>query len=762
MLLAAQIATEPIVALVVAAALFGLGRMVIHRVAFAEANPWLVRILTASLILHLLAAPTQIYVVDHVYNGIADWNRYTHTGAALAPNFRHFNFTTAGANVRQIVNDGSVSIATGIVMAIVGVNLTATFLVFSWLSFIGAIFFFRAFSLTFPGADHRRYAKMLFFLPSLIFWTADVSKESIMMFGLGLTAYGAAKFLARKPGGFVLVVPGVFISAYVRPNELLLILAGFAVAMMVPTAATRRQLGGVRRLISLVFLGGLLAIAVGVTFHYLHGGAGGSLSLQQTNANNQGQGLGFGSSGVPYSTNLITFPRDIYEVLFNPLPYNFHGLGELVAAGENTVVLVLIVMSYRNLRMVPRASFARPYVMLCLVYTGTFLYTFAALGNLGLIERERTMMLPFLLVLLSVPRAPKHRPPRYEWELRRRARLQLRAAAERSAPAGGSRPPRPAADPRVPPVSVRTRAPRCRPQRPRARHPEGGDRHGVGGYARIRRPGRRLRAARSSSGDSRPIQARPTASRLKCSTPRSRAARPSRIRSAPSSTRLAVAATRVSRSSPGTTKPVRSSCTIERTPGTAVATTGRPDRPASISTPGMPSPSGRLGNTMRSARRICSATSDREPSNSTPAFSAGRARASRKGPSPITVGPEVQAAGPQRRHHFDETIGSFARGEGAHEEHVGWLRRPAGCGRRRGWYTSGSRPLGVRTTLGRNPEKVDALVAHLLSLGRDHIGPSEQGAPQPQLRAPGRNRSRSRWRSRPGDGGGRPWPGPGT
>ena len=106
----------------VAAALFGLGRVVIRRVAYAENNPWLVRILTISLLLHLLAAPAQIFVVDHFYHGIADWIRYTHQGALLAPNFRAFNFTTAGANVRQIVNDGSVSIATGIVMAIVGVN----------------------------------------------------------------------------------------------------------------------------------------------------------------------------------------------------------------------------------------------------------------------------------------------------------------------------------------------------------------------------------------------------------------------------------------------------------------------------------------------------------------------------------------------------------------------------------------------------------------------------------------------------------------
>jgi len=427
-LIAAQIPSEPFVALLVAGILFGLGRMVIRRVAYAEANEWLIRILTISLVLHLLAAPGQIFVVDHFYHGIADWNRYVRQGSALSGHFRHFNFTTAGTDVRQLVNDGSVSIAAGIVMTLVGVNQLATFLVMSWLSFIGAIFFFRAFTLTFPGADHRRYALMLFLMPSLIFWTADISKESLMMLALGMISFGAAKFLARKRGGFVLVAPGVFIGAYVRPNELLLILVGFVVAMTIPTAGARKTFSGVKRLIGLVFLAGLLLLAVNVTVRYLHHGLN-SAALQTTNANNAATGF---SGNIPYSSNFVYLPRDIYEVLFNPLLFNAHGFGQRIAALENTVIVVLILISLRNLRMVPRAAFARPYVMLCAVYTAMFLYTFAALGNLGLIERERTMMLPFLLVLLCIPRTPRGRPSRYDWELRRRARLSRRMAAERA------------------------------------------------------------------------------------------------------------------------------------------------------------------------------------------------------------------------------------------------------------------------------------------------------------------------------------------
>lgn len=428
MLIAAGIPSEPFIGIVVALILFGLGRHIIRRVAHAEANPWLVRILTISLILHLLAAPTQIYVVSHFYGGIADWTRYLHQGALLAPDFRHFNFTLAGANVRGIVNDGSVSIAAGIVMTIVGVNEVATFLVFSWLSFIGAILFYRAFTLTFAGADHRRYALMVFLFPSLIFWTADVSKESLMTLGLGLTAYGAAKMLARQRGGFVLVVPGVAIGYLVRPNELVLVLAGFAVAMMIPVAGRQQTFSGLRHLARFVFLGGLLGFSIYLTVHYLHGG---KLSLEKTNANNQGTGLGFGSSGVPYSTSLATYPRDVYNVLFNPLPYKAHGTSQLFAALENTILIGLIVLSLRQLRIVLRTSFARPYVLLCVVYSAAFIYAFAALGNLGLIERERTMLLPFLFVPLCIPRAPRGAPPWYEWELRRRARAHYTRALER-------------------------------------------------------------------------------------------------------------------------------------------------------------------------------------------------------------------------------------------------------------------------------------------------------------------------------------------
>ena len=149
------------------------------------------------------------------------------------------------------------------------------------------------------------------------------------------------------------------------------------------------------------------------------------------NKNNQGPGSGFGSSGVGYSQSPLYYPKDIYVVLFDPLPFNAHGSGEKFQALQNTVLLGMLIASLRNLRILPRAAFARPYLIMCFVYVVSFCYFFAALGNLGLIAREATVMVPLYLGLLCIPRGPRRRPPRYIWELTRRQRAAYRRSGAR-------------------------------------------------------------------------------------------------------------------------------------------------------------------------------------------------------------------------------------------------------------------------------------------------------------------------------------------
>ena len=441
MILAASANTTPsnlVVAILVAGVLAAVSVPIIRRVARTEGDSRLVPLLTWCLVLHFLSAPTQIFVVDHVYHGVSDFTRYVQQGSRLAPNFRAGQFTLAGSGIKTILGDGSVSIAAGVVFTIVGVNELAGFLVFAWLSFIATIFFYRAFSITFPGADKRRYALMLFLLPSLIYWTSDVSKEAIVLLSLGVAAYGCARVLESMRGGYPMIVLGFLIGIAIRPNELALLVGAFTVAMLF-RGRLQGQLRSARRLSSFVFLAIALAVSAVLTVKFIHTSSG-SLSgtLSQIGKNNSGAGAGFGSSNVAFSANPLLYPRDIYTVLFDPLPITARSATQLIAAAENTIILALVLTSLRRLRLVWRVARARPYVMLCLVYSVAFLYAFAALGNLGLIERERTLLFPFFLVVLAFPVSPKGEPAAYPWEQQRRKRRD-RYRAVGPAPVAGSR-----------------------------------------------------------------------------------------------------------------------------------------------------------------------------------------------------------------------------------------------------------------------------------------------------------------------------------
>jgi hypothetical protein len=418
-----QIGSDPFTVVIVALVTFLAGRKVANHMAKVERDPRLVKILTWSLVLHLLCAPAEIWVVDHIYGGVADFNRYMFQGAYLSENIRAGQFTLAGTGIMKVEGDGMASIISGVVLTFVGPNKLAEFLVFAFLSFVGHVAFYRAFSITFPEANRRRYLYLIMFLPSLLFWTADVSKEAIMTFALGICALGVARVLVHAPRGYVWLLLGGTLGILVRPHEVALLAVGFAVAIIFRKRDPSLKMRGIRRIFSFIFVAVILVITDRVTEKYL--GNPSSLTKLLNNVhydNNTGAGAGFGSSSVSYSSNPLAYPKDVYSILFDPLPITAHSKSEYVAAFENTLILVLILISMRQLRAVIRTAWC-------------FLYVFASLGNLGLIDRERTLLLPFFLVLLCIPLSPKGQPKKYPWERvnrhrkKRRLSLQTRVAS---------------------------------------------------------------------------------------------------------------------------------------------------------------------------------------------------------------------------------------------------------------------------------------------------------------------------------------------
>jgi len=97
----------------------------------------------------------------------------------------------------------------------------------------------------------------------------------------------------------------------------------------------------------------------------------------------------------------------MFTFLFRPYIFEAHNSMALAAALESTLILILVLYRVKSLFAAIGCFFTRPFVAFCTI---TFLLLTAILSveaNFGVIVRHRSMVLPFLLILLAVPRKNK-------------------------------------------------------------------------------------------------------------------------------------------------------------------------------------------------------------------------------------------------------------------------------------------------------------------------------------------------------------------
>ena len=368
-------------------------------------------IVMASGALKLAAAPLWIYVIDHYYGGVADAWSYNRVGTQVAAQIRGGSFSF---HVGPIIGDGATSIITGIIYTPIGSNTLGGFFVFAFLAFVSLALFYRAFRVALPDGDHRRYALLVFFLPSLVFWTSAIGKDALISLGLGLAALGAARILTRARGGFLLLGIGLGLTALIRPHVALMLFAALAVAFLVNKSKNPSPLNPLAKLLgaAVLIVGGV--VLAKVTAHFFGIQSLDANSIQQvlnqnainTGAASQGQVGQFGSSGATsVSLSPASIPKDIYYVLIRPLPFQAHGVTQLASSLENLFLAGLLVTSWRRLTSAFMSMRRRPYLLLAALYSLMWIVLFASIGNLGILARERTSLLPLLLVLVSWPAA---------------------------------------------------------------------------------------------------------------------------------------------------------------------------------------------------------------------------------------------------------------------------------------------------------------------------------------------------------------------
>src|SRR6185436_2195806 len=105
----------------------------------------------------------------------------------------------------------------------------------------------------------------------------------------------------------------------------------------------------------------------------------------------------------PNPLSPIGYPQAVITVLFRPLPIEAHGMEQLVTAAEGTFLIVLTLASFKGLLSILRRIRTQPYVTYCAVYVLIWAAVFGIISNFGILERQRSTMLPFYFLLLALP-----------------------------------------------------------------------------------------------------------------------------------------------------------------------------------------------------------------------------------------------------------------------------------------------------------------------------------------------------------------------
>lgn len=392
-------------ALVFAPILFAITIPLLKRGLRKDPDPRIGQLVVIAFVAKMLGSLGRYALTYGLYER-ADSTAYHESGTALAAAFWDGSWARiAETELPRLTGTPFIKLITGILYIGTGPTLLGGFLVFAWLSFLGLFFFYKAIVVGFPEANHRRYAYLVFFLPSMLYWPSSIGKEAWISFGLGLASYGIALITRHQTLGYPVATLGLLATAGPRPHITVLCV----VALMMAYVLRRRSwsdstMGPVGKVVGIVVLlgVGVVVVAKAASFFEVDNVSSDSVTGVIDYADQQsGQG---GSEFEPARVKSPTeFPNAVLAVLFRPWPWEANSAQALIAAAEGTVLLVLGASSIRQLMKLPRYMFQVPYVAYALTYTIMFVIAFSSIGNFGILTRQRTQVLPLVIVLLVLP-----------------------------------------------------------------------------------------------------------------------------------------------------------------------------------------------------------------------------------------------------------------------------------------------------------------------------------------------------------------------
>lgn len=243
-----------------------------------------------------------------------------------------------------------------------------------------------------------------------------------MLLGLGLTSLGAAHIVTHRAARAIApLLLGLGMLALVRPHVGMIALAAMGIGVLLAAPMADRKNWTARVVMAVVLLiGGSLmgdATADRLQLDSLGGGSVTTVLGSTTDMTAQG-----GSEFTPVDpTNPLMFPIAVVTVLFRPFPFEVSDVAGLASSIEGMMILGWFVYSTPRLITALRSMRRLPYLLYATAFTLMFCFAFASIANFGILVRQRSQVLPFVFVLVTVKTAHAYsarrstrRPERFE------------------------------------------------------------------------------------------------------------------------------------------------------------------------------------------------------------------------------------------------------------------------------------------------------------------------------------------------------------
>lgn len=276
---------------------------------------------------------------------------------------------------------------------VIGISYWAGTLLFSLFGFGGVLLLYLSFRRvlqTNPRLFGYRIFPFVLFLPNMHFWTGGIGKDSVVFFALMLFIYSLISPQRNIPG----ILLSFYLAYFIRPHMALLMSVGLAFGLLLSARGTSFFWRVVFLGLS-VYVFFLIAPAV---FEFI-GLEEEALESFEDVANVRSKNLSRSNVGSAIDIRNYSVPLKIFTFLFRPLFFDAVNLFGLIVSFENLFYLILAVSLIRFSTLVEILRMPQQLKAALIVFGSTAFFMSNSLSNLGIIIRQKNMvMMMFLLI----------------------------------------------------------------------------------------------------------------------------------------------------------------------------------------------------------------------------------------------------------------------------------------------------------------------------------------------------------------------------